>query len=204
MAARIRFPPLRAAALLVAAVAVTNISGSPGKPVPPAALLPAAAVAGTARDEFAVTTAPSTQDRDGGCTAVVHGRLLDGGPVDGQGFQTAVPGGQLSELVARAPTDLTAWTAQARRCAQVTVDDGDLPTVSTLTLATPPAVPGAETLSYRQLLSLPGQSTGLRLRTVAIAADDVLLVLRDAGATGLDLDTLAVAAWQHASPLLGR
>ncbi len=204
MAARMRFSPI----LLVAAAAATTISGSAAKPppaVPPAALLPAEAIPGnSARAEFDVPEAPSTVDRDDGCTAVVHGRLLPGGPVTARGFQTAVPGGQVSELLARTRTDLTAWTAQARRCAQVTVDDQDLPTVSTLTLATPPAVPGAETLSYQQVLSLPGQTTGPILRTVAIAADDVLLVLRDAGTTGLDLDTLAVAAWQHAGPRLGR
>lgn len=45
---------------------------------------------------------------------------------------------------------------------------------------------------------------GLRLRTVAIAADDVLVVLRDAGTTGLDLDALAVDAWRHAAGPLGR
>ncbi|MFJ9786549.1 hypothetical protein ACIRSS_43760 [Amycolatopsis sp. NPDC101161] len=204
MAAKIRFLPV----LLIAAAAATTISGSTAKPppaVPPAALLPAEAIPGTpARAEFDVPEAPSTTDKDDGCTAVVRGRLLPGGRVTARGFQTTVPGGQLSELLARTRTDLTAWTAQARRCARVTVDDGDLPTVSTLTLGTPPAVPGAETVSYEQVLSLPGQTTGLRLRTVAIAADDVLLVLRDAGATGLDLDTLAVAAWQHAGPRLGR
>ncbi|MGW5724294.1 hypothetical protein ACWEVP_49595 [Amycolatopsis sp. NPDC003865] len=204
MAARIRFPPV----LLVVAAAVTSISGAPAPPppaVPPAALLPAEALPGApARAEFTVPDAPSTTDSGDGCTAVVHGRLLPGGRVTARGFQTAVPGGQVSELLARTRTDLTAWTAQARRCARVTVDDQDLPTVSTLTLATPPAVAGAETLSYRQVLSLPGQTAGLPLRTVAIAADDVLLVLRDAGTTGLDLDTLAVAAWQHAGPRLGR
>ncbi|SEF21454.1 hypothetical protein SAMN05421837_101872 [Amycolatopsis pretoriensis] len=204
MAARIRFLPV----FLIIAAATATISGSTAKPpptVPPAALLPAEAIPGTpARAEFAVPEAPSTTDRDDGCTAVVHGRLLPGGQVTARGFQTTLESGQLSELLARTRTDLKAWTAQARRCAQVTVDDGDLPTVSTLTLNTPPAIPGAETLSYQQVLSLPGQTTGLRLRTVAIAADDVLLVLRDAGATDLDLDALAVAAWQHAGPRLGR
>ncbi|MFJ7214543.1 hypothetical protein [Amycolatopsis sp. NPDC098790] len=204
MAARIRFPPI----LLVAAAAVTTISGAGAKPpptVPSDALLAAAAIPGTpARAEFDVPEAPSTVDRDDGCTAVVHGRLLPGGRVTARGFQTTVAGGQLSELLARTRTDLTAWADRARRCAQVTVDDQDLPTVSTLTLTTPPAVAGAKTLSYRQVLSLPGQAGGLSLRTVAIAADDVLLVLRDAGATGLDLDALAVTAWQHATPRLGR
>ncbi|MBE8524881.1 hypothetical protein ILP97_46655 [Amycolatopsis sp. H6(2020)] len=160
---------------------------------------------------FDVATALSTEDQsaDGECTDVVHGRLLRPGAGTGQGFQTAVPGGQLSELVARTPhpPDLTAWAAQARRCARVTVDDQDLPTESTTTVGTGPAVPGAQSLSYQQVLTLPGQPEtrpGLRLRTVAIAADDVLVLLRDAGATDLDLDTLAVAAWQHAAPRLGR
>ncbi|EOD62922.1 hypothetical protein H480_39610 [Amycolatopsis vancoresmycina DSM 44592] len=156
---------------------------------------------------FDVATALSTVDRGDGCDDVVHGRLLRSGT--GQGFQTAVPGGQLSELVARTPhpPDLAAWTAQAHRCGQVTVDDQDLPTVSTTTVTPAPAVPGAQTLSYQQVLTLPGQQAelpGLRLRTVAVAAGDVLVLLRDAGTTGLDLDTLAVAAWQHAAPRLGR
>ncbi|MEU0529928.1 hypothetical protein [Amycolatopsis tolypomycina] len=223
MATRIRFPPL----LLVAAAAVAGIS--PAKPaaalpvpsppaVPPAALLPAEAIPGppAARAGFDVATAlstssPSTSDRSdaGECADVVHGRLLRPGNATGQGFQAAVPGGQLSELVARTPhpPGLTAWAAQARRCARVTVDDQDIPTVSTTTVGTPPAVPGAETLSYEQVLTLPGQPAGLpglRLRTVAIAAGGVLVLLRDAGATDLDLDALAVAAWQHAAPRLGR
>ncbi len=222
MAARIRFPPARFAVLLIAAAAVATIS--PAKPatavpvsgppaVPPAALLPAEAVPGqpAARDVFDVATALSTADRSAGgeCADVVHGRLLRPGAASGQGFQTAVPGGQLSELVARTPQppDLTAWAAQARRCARVTADDQDLPTVSTTTVAAGPTVPGAQTLSYQQVLTLPGQPAelpGLRLRTVAIAADGVLVLLRDAGATDLDLDTLAVAAWQHAAPRLGR
>ncbi|MEV7098235.1 hypothetical protein AB0M80_35885 [Amycolatopsis sp. NPDC051045] len=225
MAARIRFPPARFAVLLIAAAAVTTISpakpasGAPPAPVagppavPPAALLPAEALPGppAARDVFDVATALSTSERqdDAGCAGIVHGRLLRPGAVTGQGFQTAVPGGQLSELVARTPhpPDLTAWAGQARRCARFTVDDGDLPTVSTTTLETPPAVPGAETLSYQQVLTLPGRpagQAGLRLRTVAIAAGGVLVLLRDAGATDLDLDALAVAAWQHAAPRLGR
>lgn len=222
MAARIRFPPVRVAALVLAAAAVATISPAkpatavpvPGPPaVPPAALLPAETIPGrpAARDEFDVATALSTSDRaDGaGCDDVVHGRLLRPGAVTGRGFQTAVPGGQLSELVARTanPPDLTAWAAQARRCARVTTDDEDLPTISTTTVGTGPAVPAAQTLSYQQFLSLPGQPAevpGLRLRTVAIAAGGVLVLLRDAGATDLDLDTLAVAAWQHAAPRLGR
>lgn len=219
MAARIRFPPV---ALLITAAAVVTIS--PAKPatavpvpappaVPPAVLLPAEAVPAppAARDVFDVATAVSTSDRsdDGPCADVVHGRLLRPGAVTGQGFQTAVPGGQLSELVARTPhpPDLAAWAAQARRCTRVTVDDQDLPTESTTTLGTGPAVPGAETLSYEQVLTLPGRPAGLpglRLRTVAIAAGGVLVLLRDAGATDLDLDALAVAAWQHAAPRLGR
>ncbi|MDQ7804458.1 hypothetical protein Q5425_11990 [Amycolatopsis sp. A133] len=225
MAARIRFPPSRVAVLLIAVAAAATIS--PAKPatgaavapvsappaVPPAALLPAESIPGrpAARDVFDVATALSTSDSkdDEGCTDVVHGRLLRPGAVTGQGFQTAVPGGQLSELVARTPhpPDLTAWAGQARRCARVTVDDQGLPTVSTTTVETAPAVPGAQTLSYRQVLTLPGQPAGLpglRLRTVAIAAGGVLVLLRDAGATDLDLDTLAVAAWQHAAPRLGR
>ncbi|MFI5585377.1 hypothetical protein ACIA5G_10115 [Amycolatopsis sp. NPDC051758] len=222
MPARIRFPPVRAAALLVAVAAVTTISGPAGKPaaaplpqpaVPPAALLPTETLPGApaARDVFDVATALSTADRKDGteCSDVVHGRLLGPGTATGQGFQTAIPGGQLSELVARTPhpADLATWTAQVRRCAEVTVDDEDLPTVSTLTLGTAPAVPGAETVSYQQVLTLPGQPAdrpGLRLRTVAIAADDVLVVLRDAGATDVDLTTLAVTAWQHAAARLGR
>ncbi|MFF1615464.1 hypothetical protein ACFVYA_47690 [Amycolatopsis sp. NPDC058278] len=226
MAARIRFPPPRFAVLLIAAAAMATIS--PAKPAtaiplseppagppaaPPAALLPAEAIPGrpAARDVFDVATALSTSDRtdDGECADVVHGRLLRPGAGTGQGFQTAVPGGQLSELVARTPhpPSLGAWAAQARRCARVTTDDQDLPTVSTTTVVTPPTVPGAQTLSYQQVLTLPGQPAGLpglRLRTVAIAADGVLVLLRDAGATDLDLDTLAVAAWQHAAPRLGR
>ncbi|HET6710027.1 hypothetical protein [Amycolatopsis sp.] len=222
MAARIRFTPL----LLVAAAAVAGIS--PAKPaaavpvshppaappaVPPAALLPTDAIPGrpAARAVFDVATALSSSDRSdaGECTDVVHGRLLRPGAASGQGFQTAVPGGQLSELVARTPDppDLTAWAAQARRCARVTVDDQDVPTVSATTVGTPPAVSGAQTLSYQQILTLPGQPAGLpglRLRTVAIAAGGVLVLLRDAGATDLDLDALAVAAWQHAAPRLGR
>jgi hypothetical protein len=220
MAPRIRFPPVRLAATLIVAAAAVTISGTAAEPpvsrppaVPPAALLPAGAIPGrpAGRDVFDVTTALSTSDRSaaGGCTDIVHGRLLGPETRAGQGFQTEVPGGQLSEVVARTPhpTDLAAWTTQVRRCAQVTVDDEDLPTVSALTLATPPAVPGAQTLSYQQVLTLPGQPAevpGLRLRTVAVAAGDVLVLLRDAGTTGLDLDTLAVAAWQHAAPRLGR
>jgi hypothetical protein len=225
MAARIRFPPAGAVALLIAAAAVATISpaapatGAAAAPVdgppavPPAALLPAEAIPGppAARDVFDVASTLSTGERqdDAGCDDVVRGRLLRPGAVTGQGFQTAVPGGQLSELVARTPhpPGLTAWADRARRCARVTVDDPDLPTVSTTTLGTAPAVPGAETLSYQQVLTLPGQQAGLpglRLRTVAIAAGGVLVLLRDAGATDLDLDALAVAAWQHAAPRLGR
>ncbi len=215
MAARIRFPP---AALLITAAAVVTISPAepatavpapPPPAVPPAALLPAETIPGppAARDVFDVATALSTSDRsdDGECTDVVHGRLLR--PGTGTGFQTAVPGGQLSELVARTPhpPDLTAWAAQARRCARVTVDDQDLPVQSTTTVGTGPVVPDAQSLSYQQILTLPGQpGPGLRLRTVAIAAGGALVLLRDAGATDLDLDTLAVAAWQHAAPRLGR
>ncbi|KDN17364.1 hypothetical protein [Amycolatopsis rifamycinica] len=222
MAARIRFPPARVALVLVAVAAVATISPAkpatavpvPGPPaVPPAALLPAEAIPGppAPREVFDVATALSTQDRrdDTGCSAVVHGRLLGPGAVAGQGFQTAVPGGQVSELVARTPhlPDLAEWAAQARRCARVTLDDGDVPTVSTTTVGTAPAVPGARSVSYQQILTLPGQPAelpGLRLRTVAIAAGGALVLLRDAGTTGLDLDALAVAAWQHAAPRLGR
>ncbi|MDT8915447.1 hypothetical protein [Amycolatopsis sp. PS_44_ISF1] len=119
-----------------------------------------------------------------------------------------MPGGEVSELVARTarPAGLTAWAERARDCADVTVDDPGGTASSTLTVAPGPVVPGAETLSYRQVLTLPGQPpevAGLRLRTVAIAADDVLVVLRDAGDTGLDLTALAVAAWSHAGPRLG-
>ncbi|MGW4056662.1 hypothetical protein ACWEGE_00210 [Amycolatopsis sp. NPDC004747] len=219
MAARIRFPP---AALLIAAAALVTIS--PAKPaaavpaaappaVPPSALLPAEAIPGrpAAREVFDVATALSTQDRSAAeeCTDVVHGRLLRPGAATGQGFQAAVPGGQLSELVARTPQppDLTAWAAQARGCARVTTDDQDLPAESIITVGTGPAVPGAQSLSYQQVLTLPGRPEtrpGLRLRTVAIAAGGVLVLLRDAGATDLDLDALAVAAWQHAAPRLGR
>ena len=210
-------------AILVAAAAVTTISGSGGHParaeqpppaVPPAALLPAEAIPGhpAAREVFDVATALSRVERsDGGagCADVVHGRLLGPGTASGQGFQSAVPGGQVSELVARTrqPAALSAWADQARRCTRVTDDEADVPTVSTLAVTTGPAVPGAETLSYEQTLTLPGQPAslpGLTLRTVAIAADDVLVVLRDAGTTGLDLDTLAVSAWQHEAPRLGR
>jgi hypothetical protein len=227
MATRIRrtshFPPVRAAALLVTTAAAVTISGSAGKPetappvsrppaVSPSALLPPEAVPGAPRDAFDLATALSTSDRadaGDGCADVVHGRLLGPGDTTGQGFQSAVPGGQVSELVARTarPAGLTTWADQARRCARVTADDPQGTAVSTLTVRPGPAVPGAETLSYQQVLTLPGQpaeSPGLRLRTVAIAAGDVLVVLRDAGATDLDLDTLAVAAWQHAGPRLGR
>ncbi len=223
MAARNRFPPFRFAAFVVVAAAISGSGGPtaaataappppPPAPVPPAALLPTEAIPGppAPRDTFDVATAVSTLDAkdDGGCTGAVHGRLLRG-TATGQGFQTAVPGGQFSELVARTPQppDLVAWTAKLRECTSVTVTDQDLPTVSTLTTGTAPAIPGAETLSYQQVLTLPGQPAelpGLRLRTVAVAAGDVLLVLRDAGATDLDLDALAVTAWQHAAPRLGR
>ncbi|MBB5850600.1 hypothetical protein ACFQ05_32970 [Amycolatopsis umgeniensis] len=219
MTARIR-------ALAVSAAALATISGVPGESiqaaaappspvVPPAALLPPETVPhASARDGFDLASALSTPDREesrvdvGGCEDVVHGRLIGTGAA-GQGFQSAVPGGQVSELVARTtnPPDLTAWAAQAARCSQVTVDDAAGTAVSTVTVQPPPTVPGAKTLSYQQLLTLPGQPPelpGLRLRTVAIAADDVLVVLRDAGTTGLDLDTLAVAAWRHAAGPLGR
>ncbi|WP_409490835.1 hypothetical protein [Amycolatopsis sp. cmx-11-12] len=219
MAARIR-------ALVVSAAAVATISGLPGESiqaaaappppaVPPAALLPPETVPkASARDGFDLGTALSTSDREesridvGGCEDVVHGRLV-GSTATGQGFQSAVPGGQVSELVARTtnPPDLTAWAAQAVQCSKVTVDDAAGTAVSTVTVHPAPAVQGAKTLSYQQLLTLPGQPPelpGLRLRTVAIAADDVLVVLRDAGTTGLDLDALAVAAWQHAAGPLGR
>ncbi|RSN26128.1 hypothetical protein DL990_32350 [Amycolatopsis sp. WAC 01416] len=219
MAARIR-------AFVVSAAAVATISGAPGESiqavatppapaVPPAALLPPEAVPhASARDGFDLRAALSTSDRAqsrvdvGGCEDVVHGRLV-GTDATGQGFQSVVPGGQVSELVARTtnPPDLTAWAAQAGRCSKVTVDDAAGTAVSTVTVHPAPTVPGAKTLSYQQLLTLPGQPPelpGLRLRTVAIAADDVLVVLRDAGTTGLDLDALAVAAWRHAAGPLGR
>ncbi|WP_410582059.1 hypothetical protein [Amycolatopsis sp. lyj-108] len=222
MAARIR-------ALIVSAAAVATISGAPGESiqaaaappapaVPPAAVLPPEAVPhASARDGFDLRAALSTSDSKArkesridvdGCEDVVHGRLV-GTDATGQGFQSAVPGGQVSELVARTtnPPDLTAWAAQAGRCSKVTVDDAAGTAVSTVTVHPAPAVPGAKTLSYQQLLTLPGQPPelpGLRLRTVAIAADDVLVVLRDAGTTGLDLDALAVAAWRHAAGPLGR
>ncbi|AGM07401.1 hypothetical protein AORI_4817 [Amycolatopsis keratiniphila] len=158
----------------------------------------------------ALSTPDSRESRVdvGGCEDVVHGRLVRDGAA-GQGFQSAVPGGQVSELVARMtnPPDLAAWAAQAGRCSKVTVDDAAGTAVSTVTVHPAPAVPGAKTLSYEQLLTLPGQPPelpGLRLRTVAIAADDVLVVLRDAGTTGLDLDALAVDAWRHAAGPLGR
>lgn len=216
MAARIR-------ALVVSAAAVATISGTsgesiqaaPASPVPPAALLPPETVpAASTRDGFDVASALSIPDRResrvdvGGCEDVVHGRLAGNGAA-GQGFQSAVPGGQVSELVARMtnPPDLAAWAAQAGRCSKVTVDDAAGTAVSTVTVHPAPVVPGAKTLSYEQLLTLPGQPPelpGLRLRTVAIAADDVLVVLRDAGTTGLDLDALAVDAWRHAAGPLGR
>ncbi|MFD5095622.1 hypothetical protein ACFWMR_33825 [Amycolatopsis thailandensis] len=219
MTARIR-------ALVVSAAAVATISGASGESiqaaatppspaVPPAALLPPETVPhASARDGFDLTAAQSNQDREesrvdiGGCEDVVHGRLVGDGAA-GQGFQSAVPGGQVSELVARLtdPPDLAAWAAQAGRCSKVTVDDAAGTALSTVTVHPAPAVPGAKTLSYQQLLTLPGQPPelpGLRLRTVAIAADDVLVVVRDAGTTGLDLDALAVTAWQHAAGPLGR
>ncbi|MEA5367077.1 DUF5642 family protein [Amycolatopsis sp., V23-08] len=228
MTARIRrpsrFPPVRAAALLVSAAAAVTISGTAEKPetsppvsfplaVSPAVLLPPPAVPDAPRDTFDVATALSTADRseDGtGCADVTHGRLLrPGDAAAGQGFQSAAAGGQVSELVARTvrPVDLPAWAERARQCGRITVDDPQGTAVSSITVRPGPAVPDAETLSYEQVLTLPGQPAelpGLRLRTVAIAADDVLVVLRDAGATDLDLDTLAVAAWQHAAPRLGR
>ncbi|WP_181776582.1 hypothetical protein [Amycolatopsis pittospori] len=236
MAARIhrssRLPPskwrARSVAIAASMAAAATISGVPGEAiqaapvppppgVPPAALLPGEAVPhASARDTFDLAAALSTSDKAskrsrvdvGGCEDVVHGRLV-GENAGGQGFQTTVPGGQVSELVARTtnPPDLTAWAAQAARCSQVTVDDAAGTAVSTVTVQPAPAVTGAKSLSYRQLLTLPGQPPelpGLRLRTVAIAADDVLVVLRDAGTTGLDLDALAVAAWQHAAGPLGR
>ncbi|WET76972.1 hypothetical protein P3102_23015 [Amycolatopsis sp. QT-25] len=222
MAARIR-------ALVVATAAVVTISGAPGEStpaaaappapaVPPAALLPPETVPhASGRDGFDLRAALSTSDTGNrrqsrvdvdGCADVVHGRLV-GTDATGRGFQSAVPGGQVSELVARTtnPPDLTAWAAQAGRCSKVTVDDAAGTAVSAVTVHPAPVVPGAGTLSYQQLLTLPGQPPelpGLRLRTVAIAADDVLVVLRDAGTTGLDLDALAVAAWRHAAGPLGR
>ncbi|MFE5505112.1 hypothetical protein ACFQ73_21300 [Amycolatopsis japonica] len=219
MAARIR-------ALVVSAAAVATISGTPGEsiqaaPAPPPPVVPEAALLppetvphASARDGFDVASALSTSDRResrvdvGGCEDVVHGRLVGDGTA-GQGFQSAVPGGQVSELVARMtnPPDLAAWAAQAGRCSKVTVDDAAGTAVSTVTVHPAPVVPGAKSLSYEQLLTLPGQPPelpGLRLRTVAIAADDVLVVLRDAGTTGLDLDALAVDAWRHAAGPLGR
>ncbi|WP_394361569.1 hypothetical protein [Amycolatopsis sp. SB7-3] len=219
MAARIR-------ALVVSAAAVATISGTPGEsiqaaPAPPPPVVPEAALLppetvphASARDGFDVASALSTPDRResrvdvGGCEDVVHGRLVGDGAA-GQGFQSAVPGGQVSELVARMtnPPDLAAWAAQAGRCSKVTVDDAAGTAVSTVTVHPAPVVPGAKCLSYEQLLALPGQPPelpGLRLRTVAIAADDVLVVLRDAGTTGLDLDALAVDAWRHAAGPLGR
>ncbi|MEV7549753.1 hypothetical protein AB0N89_09040 [Amycolatopsis sp. NPDC089917] len=219
MTARIR-------ALVVSAAALATISGVPGESiqaaaaptspgVPPAALLPPETVPhASARDGFDVASALSTPDREesridvGGCEDVVHGRLV-GGDATGQGFQSSVPGGQVSELVARMtnPPDLAAWAAQAGRCSKVTVDDAAGTASSTVTVHPAPVVPGAKTLSYQQLLTLRGQPPELpelRLRTVVIAADDVLVLLRDAGTTGLDLDALAVAAWQHAAGPLGR
>ncbi|EMD25378.1 hypothetical protein [Amycolatopsis azurea] len=222
MTARIR-------ALVISIAALATISGVPGESiqaaaappapaVPPAALLPPETVPhASARDGFDLTSALSARSgRDraesrvdvGGCEDVVHGRLV-GDDAAGQGFQSAVPGGQVSELVARLtnPPDLAAWAAQAGRCSKVTVDDAAGTALSTVTVHPTPVVPGAKTLSYQQLLTLPGQPPelpGLRLRTVAIAADDVLVVLRDAGTTGLDLDALAVAAWHHAAGPLGR
>ncbi len=226
MTARIRrasrFPPSRSLALAASLAAAATISGVPGESiqaaspaVPPAALLPEDAVPhASARDAFDLAAARSAPGRDqsridvDGCDDVVHGRLV-GTDATGQGFQSAVPGGQVSELVSRTtnPPDLTAWAAQAARCSKVTVDDAAGTAESTVTVHPAPAVPGAKTLSYHQLLTLPGQPPelpGLRLRTVAIAADDVLVVLRDAGTTCLDLDALAVAAWQHAAGPLGR
>ncbi|MER7864340.1 hypothetical protein ABTX61_34900 [Amycolatopsis japonica] len=219
MAARIR-------ALVVSAAAVATISGTPGEsiqaaPAPPPPVVPEAALLppetvphASARDGFDVASALSTPDRResrvdvGGCEDVVHGRLVGDGAA-GRGFQSPVPGGQVSELVARMtnPPALAAWAAQAGRCSKVTVDDAAGTAVSTVTVHPAPLVPGAKTLSYEQLLTLPGQPPelpGLRLRTVAIAADDVLVVLRDAGTTGLDLDALAVNAWRHAAGPLGR
>ncbi|MFI5565056.1 hypothetical protein ACIA2T_37670 [Amycolatopsis japonica] len=219
MAARIR-------ALVVSAAAVATISGTPGEsiqaaPAPPSPTVPEAALLppetvphASARDGFDLASALSIPDRGqsrvdvGGCEDVVHGRLVGDGAA-GQGFQSAVPGGQVSELVARMtnPPDLAAWAAQAGRCSKVTVDDAAGTAVSTVTVHPAPLLPGAKTLSYEQLLTLPGQPPelpGLRLRTVAIAADDVLVVLRDAGTTGLDLDALAVDAWRHAAGPLGR
>ncbi|MGW4831825.1 hypothetical protein ACWEOG_29840 [Amycolatopsis japonica] len=219
MAARIR-------ALVVSAAAVATISGTPGEsiqaaPAPPPPVVPEAALLppetvphASARDGFDVASALSTPDRResrvdvGGCEDIVHGRLVGDGAA-GQGFQSPVPGGQVSELVARMtnPPDLAAWAAQAGRCSKVTVDDAAGTAVSTVTVHPAPVVPGAKSLSYEQLLTLPGQPPelpGLRLRTVAIAADDVLVVLRDAGTTGLDLDALAVDAWRHAAGPLGR
>ncbi len=220
MTARIRALVLSSAALLtISGVPGESIQAAPAPPsptVPPAALLPPETVQDTsAREGFDVASALSTSDRGrsgrvdvGGCEDVVHGRLVGDGAT-GQGFQSAVPGGQVSELVARTtnPPDLAAWAAQAGRCSKVTVDDAAGTAVSTVTVHPAPAVQGAKTLSYQQLLTLPGQPPelpGLRLRTVAIAADDVLVVLRDAGTTGLDLDALAVTAWRHAAGPLGR
>ncbi|KZB79733.1 hypothetical protein [Amycolatopsis regifaucium] len=225
----------RAVALVASAAAVATISGASGESiqaaatptappppaapaVPPAALLPPETVPNaSARDGFDLGRVLSTSDIGSrvesridvdGCEDVVHGKLV-GANATGQGFQSAVPGGQVSELVARTtnPPDLTAWAGQAARCSKVTVDDAAGTAVSTVTVHPAPAVPNAKTLSYEQFLTLPGQPPelpGLRLRTVAIAADDVLVVLRDVGTTGLDLDALAVTAWQHAAGPLGR
>ncbi|WP_410659331.1 hypothetical protein [Amycolatopsis sp. lyj-112] len=227
----------RATAFLATAAAATTISGAatisgataetvlaappatspsaspaPSPAVPPSALLPPEALPAAARDGFDLRAAMSASDRKddgtGECGDVVHGRLVTA-EASGQGFQSTVPGGQVSELVARTtnPPDLTAWAARAARCAEVTVDDPAGTAMSTITVRPGPSVPGTKTLSYEQLLTLPGQPPelpGLRLRTVAIAADDVLVVLRDAGSTGVDLDTLAVTAWRHAANRLGR
>ncbi|UMO99324.1 hypothetical protein [Amycolatopsis sp. EV170708-02-1] len=174
MAARIR-------ALVVSAAAVATISGTPGEsiqaaPAPPSPVVPEAALLppetvphASARDGFDVASALSTPGRGqsrvdiGGCEDVVHGRLVGDGAA-GQGFQSAVPGGQVSELVARLtnPPDLPAWAAQAGRCSKVTVDDAAGTAVSTVTVHPGPAVPGAKTLSYEQLLTLPGQPPSCR------------------------------------------
>ena len=165
------------AALLVTAAAAVTISGAAEKPetpppvsvppaVSPAALLPPGTVPDAPRDTFDVATALSTSDRPGdgtGCADVTHGRLLRPGDA-GQGFQSAAAGGQVSELVARTvrPVDLTAWAQRARRCGRITVDDPQGTAVSSVTVRPGPAVPDAKTLSYEQVLTLPGQPPSCR------------------------------------------
>jgi hypothetical protein len=156
----------------------------------------------TAFGKAASATAGSTTEPPS-CANVVQGSNnlgTDPSTVHGWGFQLVGANGYLAEAVGQSSTsiDLATPADALRRCAHATVSQHGIVATSTIELLPDVAVPAPAVLAYEQSIALPGQLPMLRVRTVVMARDDVVVLLASSG-PGLDATALATKAWQHAS-----